>query len=158
MLSEFVFHGVPQGHDTWGSAGDRYYESFYGIGDSCKGAKTVLVVEVRRDANGLCSYYTYVRPQNIVAKGGRTGSYFGMSYKVSSNFCTDVYSLYRLFDMIYEEKIMGTIIEKAGNTEFSTAKKSIGATLDKLANEFPEVKDFIEEFLPPYGKTLDELS
>ena len=117
MLSEFVFHGVPQGHDTWGSAGDRYYESFYGIGDSCKGAKTVLVVEVRRDANGLCSYYTYVRPQNIVAKGGRTGSYFGMSYKVSSNFCTDVYSLYRLFDMIYEEKIMGTIIEKAGNTE-----------------------------------------
>ena len=48
--------------------------------------------------------------------------------------------------------------EKAGNTEFATAKKSIGAALDKLAEEFPEVKDFIDEFLPPYGKTLDELS
>ena len=48
--------------------------------------------------------------------------------------------------------------EKAGNTEFSTAKKSIGAALDKLAEELPEVKDFVTEFLPPYGKTLDELS
>ena len=48
--------------------------------------------------------------------------------------------------------------EKAGNTEFKTAKASIGKSLDKLSEEFPEVKDFVNEFLPPYGKTLDELS
>ena len=48
--------------------------------------------------------------------------------------------------------------EKAGNTEFSTAKQTIEKSLDKLKNELPEVKDFIEEFLPAYGKTLDELS
>lgn len=48
--------------------------------------------------------------------------------------------------------------EKAGNTEFKTAKKTIGDKLGELAKELPEVKDFVEEFLPPYGKTLDELS
>ncbi len=48
--------------------------------------------------------------------------------------------------------------EKAGNTEFKTAKESIGKSLDKLSEELPEVKDFVNEFLPPYGKTLDELS
>ena len=48
--------------------------------------------------------------------------------------------------------------EKAGNTEFKTAKASIGKSLDKLSEELPEVKDFVDEFLPPYGKTLDELS
>ncbi len=48
--------------------------------------------------------------------------------------------------------------EKAGNTEFSTAKKTIEKSLNKLREELPEVKDFIEEFLPAYGKTLDELS
>jgi 5'-deoxynucleotidase len=48
--------------------------------------------------------------------------------------------------------------EKAGNTEFKTAKASIGKSLDKLSEELPEVKDFVNEFLPPYGKTLDELS
>jgi 5'-deoxynucleotidase len=48
--------------------------------------------------------------------------------------------------------------EKAGNTEFSTAKQSVGNAIKKLQEELPEVKDFVEEFLPPYGKTLDELS
>lgn len=48
--------------------------------------------------------------------------------------------------------------EKSGNTEFSKAKESIGNILDKLSQESPEVKDFVEEFLPPFGKTLDELN
>ena len=48
--------------------------------------------------------------------------------------------------------------ENSGNKEFSTAKKSIEETLNKLKTELPEVKDFIEEFLPAYGKTLDELT
>ena len=48
--------------------------------------------------------------------------------------------------------------EKAGNTEFSTAKITIEKALNKLKKELPEVEDFITEFLPAYGKTLDELN
>ena len=48
--------------------------------------------------------------------------------------------------------------EKSGNTEFSTAKKTINKSLEKLRLELPEVNDFIEEFIPSYGRTLDELS
>ena len=48
--------------------------------------------------------------------------------------------------------------EKAGNTEFATAKQTIEKALDKLKEELPEVNDFVTEFLPAYGKTLDELS
>ena len=48
--------------------------------------------------------------------------------------------------------------EKSGNTEFITAKISTEKALQKLVGELPEVNDFIEEFLPAYGKTLDELS
>ncbi len=47
--------------------------------------------------------------------------------------------------------------EKSGNTEFRTADKSIREAIDKLMDEMPEVKDFVYEFLPPYGSTLDEL-
>lgn len=47
--------------------------------------------------------------------------------------------------------------EKAGNTEFSHAKKTIQLAVDRLADELPEVRDFLFEFLPPYGRTLDEL-
>jgi len=48
--------------------------------------------------------------------------------------------------------------ENAGNKEFATAKVTLKKALDKYAAELPEVRDFIEDFLPSYGKTLDELS
>ncbi len=46
--------------------------------------------------------------------------------------------------------------EKAGNTEFISAKKSIRKLIDDMKLE--EVDIFIEEFLPAYSKTLDELN
>ena len=47
--------------------------------------------------------------------------------------------------------------ENAGNREFTTAKATTQATVDKMAEEMPEVADFVKEFLPHYGSTLDEL-
>ena len=48
--------------------------------------------------------------------------------------------------------------EKSGNTEFRTAKESTEKKLEKLRFDYPEVDDFIKDFLPSYGSTLDELS
>ena len=48
--------------------------------------------------------------------------------------------------------------ENAGNGEFRTAKQSLNNVITDLSAELPEVRDFIKEFLPAYGKTLDELS
>ena len=45
----------------------------------------------------------------------------------------------------------------AGNGEFRTAQQSTQRAVEELAWELPEVKVFLEEFLPPYGSTLDEL-
>lgn len=44
---------------------------------------------------------------------------------------------------------------KAGNSEFKKAKTSIEKEL--LKNDQPEVKYFMENFIPAYKKTLDEL-
>ncbi len=44
---------------------------------------------------------------------------------------------------------------KAGNLEFVQAKETIEETIHKM--ELPEVHVFMEEFLPSYKKTLDEL-
>lgn len=46
---------------------------------------------------------------------------------------------------------------KSGNTEFSKAGETIRGAVDELALEYPEVKDFVQSFLPAYKKTLDEL-
>lgn len=48
--------------------------------------------------------------------------------------------------------------KNAGNSEFRTAEESTRKSIDEMTVFYPEVKDFVLEFLPPYGKTLDELS
>lgn len=45
----------------------------------------------------------------------------------------------------------------AGNAEFVTAAQSTKQALDAMTAELPEVADFMREFLPSYGRTLDEL-
>ncbi len=46
---------------------------------------------------------------------------------------------------------------QAGNAEFRTAEAATRARVAELADELPEVADFLDEFMPPYGSTLDEL-
>jgi 5'-deoxynucleotidase len=47
--------------------------------------------------------------------------------------------------------------ESAGNHEFSRAKKTIEAKLNQLCEQ-PDVKYFVENFVPSFSLTLDELS
>ena len=46
---------------------------------------------------------------------------------------------------------------RAGNREFESAEATCRSAVDELAAELPEVADFVTEFLPSYGSTLDEL-
>ena len=53
--------------------------------------------------------------------------------------------------------VMAVDEAQSGNAEFKTAEKGIRAKVDEMASQLPEVADFVEEFLPSYGKTLDQL-
>lgn len=44
-----------------------------------------------------------------------------------------------------------------GNEEFRTAASTTLASLEEMRQTHPEVGDFMDEFLPSYGRTLDEL-
>ena len=46
---------------------------------------------------------------------------------------------------------------RSGNAEFLSAERTCRAAVDEVAAELPEVADFVREFLPSYGATLDEL-
>lgn len=48
--------------------------------------------------------------------------------------------------------------EKTGNREFIKAGETISVTVNKMAEELPEVGDFVRDFLGAYNKTLDELN
>lgn len=153
MQIDFVIHGVPQGHQIWGTRSDKYYESFYDKSDIYGTSKMVFVVEVR-DNNGLRNcYYSLIRPQNILAASGRPGSYFGMSIRVEGNYCTDVYSLFNLFELSYNQFIAKKILVKNGESEqyaiesfesksdiFSELSKYILSQIQThLSSEFEEI-------------------
>ena len=46
--------------------------------------------------------------------------------------------------------------EQSGNHEFSSAKDSLAQTIQHI--DLPEVRYFLEHFLPAYGRTLDQIS
>ncbi len=46
--------------------------------------------------------------------------------------------------------------KKAGNLEFEMARKTTKRALDRI--DVPEVQDFIQEFVPGFSLTLDEIS
>ncbi|MBF0916191.1 MAG: HD domain-containing protein, partial [Atopobium sp.] len=46
---------------------------------------------------------------------------------------------------------------QSGNSEFITAEASTRGVVEDLADSLPEVRDFMTEFLPSYGETLDQL-
>ena len=46
--------------------------------------------------------------------------------------------------------------QRAGNREFDYAAENILSSIDRI--EYPEVKDFLDEFLPAFDMTLDELN
>lgn len=46
---------------------------------------------------------------------------------------------------------------QAGNSEFVTAEASTRSIVEDMAQDLPEVRDFMNEFLPSYGETLDQL-
>ena len=47
--------------------------------------------------------------------------------------------------------------ESAGNTEFRNAAQSTKRSLEEMKKDIPALNDFMEELLPSYGRTLDEL-
>lgn len=46
---------------------------------------------------------------------------------------------------------------QTGNAEFRTAEATTRERVEGLQTRYPEVGDFLDEFLPPFGSTLDEL-
>ena len=113
----FIVHGVPAGHQVWGTQQKQYYESFYGSYEQYGNARSVMVVEARKNGNGRTSYYTFLRCHNVSAFDGRQGSYFGMTLAVDGQYCTDVNSLFHLFEQVFSQKMVGRILTKTGESE-----------------------------------------
>ncbi len=105
MNVEFQIHGVlDNGQSFWKQDDRNYYQTFY----SPQAKNSLMTVEVLRRPQGICTYYNYLRYNNVVS--AREGSYFGMSVRIDGEYCVDVRGMYDILDNLFEKKIIGRIL------------------------------------------------
>lgn len=106
-------HGVPVGHEIWGPAEDQdYIKAFYNNDDQEDVSSFLCVENVKNK-----TFYTYLRKKNVNNSDGRPGSFIGITVSFAGKFCKNTYTLFQLFEAIYEKGIVGNIIERSNGFE-----------------------------------------
>lgn len=151
---DIYVHGTPRGHQIWGSEHSHDYISTFYNHDTQASEKVVLQIDIC----GGDSFYTYIRHQNVYDVEGRPQAFFALTVGFRKAFCTNVYRLYQLFDAVYNQICVGSILKQSGNGEnyivadLTTARSGANATVDKIQAAFTQK---IAELIIP---TLQPLS
>lgn len=138
MNSKPIFHifGVPDGFDILNGTPDitPYFQRYY------NGSEENTKFSIHRNSNGNITY-AYLK-YNLSSYQSRTGSFFGMSLTFSNEYCTDPMRLYRLFDFVYANKVLGSNAEK-GLLQKIEVESKIQARY--LIPNFGSAKDYIQQ-------------
>lgn len=139
---EFLIHGVLASGQAFSKNKDSdYCKQFY----ATKKADVLLTVDTRRMPHGVCTYYNYLRYNNVSAL--REGSYFGMTVRIDSAFCKDVGGMYHILDSLFCKKIVGQILDcKDGKYTYKiNSFDEVKPKLEKLEKDFLEI---VQKFFP----------
>lgn len=151
---DIYVHGTPRGHQICGSEHSHDYINTFYNHDSQASEKVVLQIEVC----GGDSFYTYIHHQNVYDFEGRPQAFFALTVGFRKTYCTNVYRLYQLFDAVYNQICVGSILKQSGNGEsylvsdMRAARSGANATVDKIQAAFNQK---IAELIVP---TLQPLS
>lgn len=122
QLNLFI-HGNPSGLDYWynrkelgelspGEAG--YIRSFYTSNKSDSAPR--FVVETKTEGSGeIISYYHYLVLGEVYEASGRPSGYIGLTLRIGKAFAPDLLQIYLLLQRLFEEKIVGTLVERKGD-------------------------------------------
>lgn len=150
---DIYIHGTPRGHQIWGSENSRdYIKTFYNH-DYQATEKAFLQIDIC-EGN---SFYTYVRQQNIFDKEGRPQAFFALTIGFHKAYCTNVYKLYQLFDVVYNKVCIGSILQQVNNTErFAVEDLTLARTGSNKAVETIEAvfTQKLNELIVPFLQKL----
>lgn len=137
MNSKPIFHifGVPDGFDILNGTPDitPYFQRYY------NGSEENTKFSIHRDNKGNITY-AYLK-YNLSSYQSRTGSFFGMSLTFSKEYCTDPMKLYKLFDLVYADKVLSSTDK--GLLQKIEVESKIQARY--LIPNFGSAKDYIQQ-------------
>lgn len=155
---ELYLHGTPNGHQIWGSQKNHDYISTFYNHDSGITDKSVLQIDICLGD----SYYTYIHQQDVYDSNERPGSFFAMTVSFPKSYCTNVYKLYQIFEVVYGQICVGSLIAQKQNKEiflvsdFEASRSGNIATVDKIRAIFiKNIGELIEPYISPLGNVPD---
>jgi hypothetical protein len=155
---DLYIHGTPNGHQIWGSEKNHYYISNFYNHDANFPDKAALQIDICMQD----SYYTYIRQQNVYDSNERPGSFFAMTVCFTKAYCTNVYKLFQIFEAVYNQVCIGSLITLKQNKEiylvsdFEASRTGNTLTVDRIRNIFNKnIGDLIEPYLLAIGGVSD---
>ncbi len=149
---ELYIHGTPNGHQIWGSEINHDYISTFYNHDSNISDKAALQIDICLGD----SYYTYLHQKDVYDSNERPGSFFAMTVCFPKSYCTNVSKLYQIFEAVYEQVCVGTLITQKQNKEvflvsdFESSRSGNSATVDKIRAIFlKNIAELIQPFIMP---------
>lgn len=157
-MFELYIHGTPNGHQIWGSEKNHDYISTFYNHDSNITDKAALQIDICLGD----SYYTYIHQQEVYDSNERPGSFFAMTVCFQKSYCTNVSKVYQIFEAVYEQVCVGTLITQKQNKEvflvsdFESSRSGNNATVDKIRAIFVKnIAELIQPFIMPLVNVPD---
>ncbi len=153
---DLYIHGTPNGHQIWGSAKNHDYISTFYNHDMDRTDKPAMQIDICMGD----SYYTYIRQQNVYDSNERPGAFFAITVCFTKAYCTNVYKLYQIFEAVYNQVCIGSLISQKQSKEiylvsdFESSRSGNSTTVDRIRAIF--VKN-IGELIEPYLLTLENV-
>lgn len=160
---DLFISGSPNGDQRWpNNSEDSFSKQFFNLETDTKN-ECDFFIEIRMSPEGQrCCYYSYVHRKDVfglVNGQKRKGAYFAMILRFKGIYCNNPRNIFSLMDMVYRNKVEGTIIEKTSSGE-SYLVESFVAKNDKLReieNLFASQLSIIVNNLRPIDSTFASL-
>lgn len=151
----FYIHGNPNGQKIWGPQENQDYIAGFYERDRKQGINTFTQIDIC----GGDTYYTYVRSNNVLDAGGRPGSFFAMTVSFRRAYCTNVALLQRLFEALYIQICLKSILRDNGvNVQYAVS--DFESAIFQSGSAVAQLRDVavkkIQEEIAPWLKALPE--
>lgn len=153
MQIDIIVHGVPTGQDFSENNPPIYVRNFY---NRNKGVNCFFA-EVWSDNKHASTYYTLFISRNVANSGNRPGSYFAITVRVDSCYCTNVKAIYSSLEAVFRNSIVGTLLERNGDGfRFIRGRiTDLSSEIEKLASAlFIQLKDTLDANQIPIDSTF----
>lgn len=153
MQIDIIVHGIPTGQDFSENNPPIYVRNFY---NRNKGVNCFFA-EVGSDNKHASTYYTLFISRNVANSGNRPGSYFAITVRVDSCYCTNVKAIYSSLEAVFRNSIVGTLLERNGDGfRFIRGRiTDLSSEIEKLASAlFIQLKDTLDANQIPLDSTF----